>query len=90
MASITLNWTASDTATGGTPTQYDIFRATGNADADTVKLANDLIGSVAGNVTTFEDTSVTAGTSYSYTVEARNAGGASDPADNTSARNILA
>lgn len=94
MASITLTWTASDTATGGTPTNYDIYRTGGDTDENTVDDSNtgaaNKIADVVGTVLTYEDTTVTAGSTYSYTVIARNAGGSSAPADNINAKGILA
>jgi len=94
MASITLTWTASDTATGGTPTHYDIYRVLGDAieqvvDDSTTAAANK-IADVAGTILTYDDSSVVAGSSYSYTVIARNTGGSSSPADNLNAKGILA
>lgn len=94
MASITLTWTASDTATGGTPTHYDIYRVLGDATEqvvdDSTTGASNKIADVAGTVLTYADSTVAAGSSYSYTVIARNAGGSSAPADNITAKNILA
>jgi hypothetical protein len=90
MASITLTWTASDTATGGTPTHYDIYRALGDATEQVVDDSNNKIAEVVGTVLTYDDSNVAAGSSYSYTVIARNAGGSSAPADNITAKNILA
>jgi beta-glucanase (GH16 family)/uncharacterized protein YccT (UPF0319 family) len=59
--SVSLAWTASTDAVG--VTGYNILRN------------GTKVGTVAGNVTTYTDTGLTAGTTYSYTVNAFNAAG---------------
>lgn len=96
MASITLTWTASDTTTGGTPSNYCIYRADGTATENSItpntaySPDTNKIGEVSGSTLTYVDTSVVAGNRYSFTVVAKNTGGYSSPANNPDALNILA
>jgi acid phosphatase type 7 len=66
---IDLSWSASSDNIG--VTNYDIYRG------------GSMVGTVAGNALTYQDTSVTAGTSYSYTVRARDAAGNSSTDSNS-------
>lgn len=103
MATINLTWDASDTALGGTPSEYWIFRAVGDLseshvdDSDTnptqpqnqiATVARDAAMDTSGY--TYADNTAVSGTAYSYTVVANNGGGSSSPAVNTNAKNIVA
>ncbi len=70
-----LSWTAS-TETGGTISQYLVERCQGSGCTSFVQ-----IGTTAG--TTFNDTGLTASTSYSYRVRAQDTSGTTGPYSNT-------
>ena len=68
---VDLHWSASSDNVG--VSGYDVYRNGGASP----------IGSVAGTVTSFSDSSVSASTQYSYTVTARDAAGNASAASNT-------
>lgn len=71
---ITLNWTAPASSGTSPVTSYEVFRFTPTTAATQ-------IATVTAPATTYVDTNVTAGTTYSYYVEAVNAFGTSVPSN---------
>lgn len=77
MANINLSWTAP--STGGSVASYKIFRKAGtHASASTITSSSDSgfpVTEAASNGTTYQDSTATLGSTYSYTVVAANAAG---------------
>ena len=88
MANITLSWNAP--STGGSVADYKIYRKAGShTDAATITGGHDTsfpVTEPVSNGTTYQDTTATLGSTYSYTVVAANAAGdgpAATPAEAT-------
>lgn len=66
--STTLNWTAPPAQTGFTVTGYNVYRAAGACSTSTAWGSALNASPLAATTLTYEDTAVTAGTEYCYTV----------------------
>jgi hypothetical protein len=79
MAQIDLSWTAPDSGTGGSPDTYEIYRASGTKNAGEIfnsgSPSTNKIADVAYGTNSYDDQSVSYGTTYSYTVVTKNAAG---------------
>ena len=79
-SSITLNWDAPSDNGGASITSYKIYRGTSSGGESSTPIAT-----VNGNITTYTDSNVTAGTTYYYKVTAVNSAGESAMSNEASA-----
>jgi hypothetical protein len=79
MAQIDLSWTAPDSGSGGSPDTYEIYRAAGTKNASEIfnsgSPSTNKIGDVNYGTNSYDDQSVSYGTTYSYTVVTKNSAG---------------
>jgi hypothetical protein len=77
MANINLNWT--NPTSGGTPSEYKIYRGASGSNASTL-VGGSVLATVNHPTNSYTDSSATPATTYAYTVVASNAAGDGTPA----------